>query len=66
MSDLEGIFSAVVRNKFELHSYRNAGSILSCSFPDQFQQITDALEAFEITEQIDLLQKSGKPLLTVS
>jgi len=52
MSDLEGIFSAAVRNKFELHSYRNAVSILSRSFPDQFQQIVDVLEAFEITEQM--------------
>ena len=52
MSDLKNLFSATIRNKFELRSYRNAGSILSGSFPEQFQQIIAALDAFEITEQM--------------
>jgi hypothetical protein len=49
---LEDIFSENIRKKFELYSYRNAGSILSRSFPDQFKQITDMLESFEITKQM--------------
>ena len=47
---LERIFSEDLRNKFELYSYRNAGAVLSQSFPDQFKQILDALEEFEITK----------------
>jgi len=49
---LKGIFSENIRRKFELYSYRNAGSILSHSFPEQFKQIADALESFEITKQM--------------
>lgn len=49
---LEGVFSENIRNKFELYSYRNASSILSRSFPDQFAQIVAALEAFQISKQM--------------
>lgn len=44
-----GIFSDAIRAKFEIYSYRNAASILKSSFPSQFEQIVDALEAFSIT-----------------
>lgn len=43
------LFSDAVRSKFEIFSYRNAASVLSRSFPDQFQQIIQALESFQIT-----------------
>ena len=46
---VESAFPLPVRQKFEIHSYRNAATILSRNFPRQFEQIIDALEAFEIT-----------------
>ncbi len=46
------LFSKNVRQKFEIHSYRNAASILANSFPDQFSHVTDALETFEITTEM--------------
>ncbi len=49
---LEAIFSKNIRNKFELYSYRNAGAILAASFPDQFDQILNVLESFEITKRM--------------
>lgn len=49
---LEKIFSGELRKKFEIHSYRNAATILSQNFPVQYQQITDALESFIITESM--------------
>ena len=42
-------FPETVREKFEIHSYRNAAAILSQSFPQQFSQIVAALKDFEIT-----------------
>ncbi len=48
MSEIEKhMFSKNVRQKFEIHSYRNAASILANSFPDQFSQVVDALEEFK-------------------
>lgn len=42
-----------LRSKFEIYSYRNAASILTNSFPDQYQDILSALDTFTITtEQI--------------
>jgi len=42
-----------LRQKFEIYSYRNAASILSASFPDQYREILAALQSFSITtEQI--------------
>jgi hypothetical protein len=42
-------FSPDILRKFEIYSYRNAASILATSFPEQFKQITDALDQFTIT-----------------
>lgn len=47
---IEGLFSEELREKFEIYSYRNAATVLSQSFPDQFAQIIKALEDFEITK----------------
>ena len=49
---LEGIFSEDLRNKFEIFSYRSAASVLAHNFPTQFSQIIEALEEFEITEEM--------------
>lgn len=38
-----------VQRKFEIYSYRGAVAVLAQNFPAQFQQIMDALTAFEIT-----------------
>ena len=46
---VKGLVPPDVRNKFEIFSYRNAATILSQNFPEQFSQILRALEAFEIT-----------------
>ncbi len=53
MSDNEtSLFSENIRRKFEIHSYRNAVSILANSFPGQFSHVADALEKFEITTEM--------------
>lgn len=39
-----------VLEKYEVFSYRNAAGILKASFPEQFEQIVEALRAFEITK----------------
>lgn len=54
------LFSDTVRSKFEIFSYRNAASILSRSFPNQFKQITQALESFEITTSMIRLPGGSK------
>ena len=46
---VEKVFPPSVRRKFEIFSYRSAAAILSQNFPEQFSQIVQALEAFEIT-----------------
>lgn len=42
-------FSEQLLSKFEIFSYRNAVSVLSGSFPDQFAQLLSVLCSFEIT-----------------
>ena len=48
MSELD-LFSDKIRQKFEIHSYRDAASILVHSFPAQSAHVAKALERFEIT-----------------
>ncbi len=47
---IETLFSDPIRDKFEIHSYRNAAAILSTSFPEQFADICAVLERFWITK----------------
>lgn len=49
---IEKNFSSSLRNKFEIYSYRNAATILSGSFPEQFAEILSILENFQITESM--------------
>ena len=56
MSELH-LFSENIGRKFEIHSYRNAASILANSFPDQFARVTGALEKFRITT--DMIRRPG-------
>ena len=46
---VERYFPPLVRQKFEIFSYRNAAAILSQNFPAEFSQLVQVLEAFEIT-----------------
>lgn len=39
-----------LRTKYEIHSYRSAATILAESHPEEFQELCEALRAFEITE----------------
>ena len=50
MSEID-LFSENVKRKFEIHSYRNAASILANSFPYQFAHVADALENFGIATE---------------
>jgi hypothetical protein len=43
---------ADLREKYEVHSYRSAATILSESFPEQFAELCEMLRAFEITTSI--------------
>ena len=51
------LFPSEIRLKFEIFSYRNAATILESSFPNQFSDIIDALEIFEITT--DMIRMPG-------
>jgi len=46
-----------VLGKFEIFSYRNAVPILANSFPEQFSEVSEALEQFEISET--MIRKPG-------
>ncbi len=50
-------FSSGLLAKFEIHSYRNAASILRNSYPAQYDDIVKALSDFQITES--MIRKSG-------
>ena len=49
---VEGFFDKDILQKFEIFSYRNAAGILASSFPEQFEDILEALRSFQITEQM--------------
>ena len=57
---VDDLFPSVVREKFEIYSYRNAATILSRSFPTQFLQIIKVLEDFEITTNMIRTRGGGK------
>jgi len=49
---IAGLFDADILSKFEIFSYRNAAGILASSFPKQFDDLLNALRAFEISESM--------------
>ena len=57
---VENIFTAELRNKFEIYSYRNAATILESSYRPQFSNILKALEDFQITKQMIRLPGGNK------
>lgn len=57
---VDRFFPPDVRRKFEIFSYRNAATILSQNFPEQFAQIVRVLEAFEITTTMIRLPGGSK------
>lgn len=51
IESLRASVPADVLSKFEFYSYRNAANILKNSFPEQYDDIINALTAFEITKR---------------
>ena len=49
---IDQVFSEKLQSKFEIYSYRNAATILQQSFPHQFKNILEGMEAFEITKNM--------------
>ncbi|MGY6661304.1 MAG: BglII/BstYI family type II restriction endonuclease [Glycocaulis sp.] len=49
---IEKKIPADLREKYEVHSYRSAATILSESFPDEFTELCEMLRRFEITTSI--------------
>ncbi len=49
-SAIHKLFPAMIRENFEIYSYRNAATILAGSFPMQFANIITALTRLSITE----------------
>jgi len=45
---VKNCFGAELCEKFEIHSYRNAATILKGSYPDHFREITEILAEFKI------------------
>lgn len=46
----EALIPEVVREKFEIYSYRGAAAVLAQNFPDQFNEIISALTDLKITK----------------
>ncbi len=59
----DGLFPVGVTDKFEIHSYRNAATVLHQNFPDQFAQIVNALDAFRITTHMIRYPGGNKGLI---
>lgn len=49
---LKTIFGSELNKKFEIFSYRNAATVLSSGFPNQYNDLIDALNAFEISKEM--------------
>lgn len=47
---IAAVFEAGLLKRYEIFSYRNAASILKNSFPDQFRELTSALQNLDITK----------------
>ena len=54
---IDAVFPSDVSEKFEIHSYRGAATILAQNFPEQFAQVVKVLQAFEIN--IDIIRMLG-------
>ena len=54
---IDRVFTSDVRDKFEIHSYRGAATILAQNFPEQFAQVVKVLKAFEINT--DMIRRPG-------
>lgn len=52
MAQVRSVLGAGICSKFEVFSYRNAASILSTSFPKQFESLVDGLNRFEISKEM--------------
>ena len=48
-ADVEKYIDQAVRERYEVHSYRHAASILASSFPEQLNEIQESLRRFSLT-----------------
>ncbi len=62
-SVIDEVFSDVIRDKFEIYSYRGAATILSQNFKNQFKKIVEILENFEITTRMIRMPGGSKGLV---
>jgi len=60
---IEQVFGSDLRSKYEIFSYRNAATIVQSSFPDQFRQLTAALDQFSITSDMIRMPGGSKGLI---
>ena len=63
LSIIDGVFPKVIREKFEIYSYRGAATILSQSFPKQFADIIQILKNFKITTTMIRMPGGSKGLI---
>jgi len=64
-SSLDGIFSEVLRQKFEIFSYRNAAAILKGIFPEQCDEIISVMDEFSISKTMIRIPGGSKgPIAT--
>ena len=57
---VDGVFPPEIRDKFEIHSYRGAATILARNFPEHFNQVVSVLTNFEINTKMIRLPGGGK------
>lgn len=60
---IDGVFPSDVREKFELYSYRGAATILAQNFPEQFAQVVEVLQGFEINTDMIRMPGGSKGLI---
>ena len=58
MERLNDIFPSDILEKYEIYSYYHAAEILSLAYPEEFQDLIDALRNVHITIE-DILQAGG-------
>ena len=57
---IDGVFLSSARDKFEIHSYRGAATILAHNHPEQFAEIVGILEMFAINTTMIRLPGGSK------
>jgi len=58
-------FTDLIESKFEIHQYRHAGTILKNDFPEEYEQLINLLDTFEITHEDIQTPGGGKSPIAV-